>query len=484
MTAILALDQGTTGTKAYTWRDDAPHADALHLVGRHTHRQIRPRAGWVEHDPLEILGALRELIAAAGPVDLAGLSNQGETVVAWDAATLRPLHAAIVWQDERTTDMVARLRAAGVEALTLARAGLPLDPYFAATRLRWLLDHADGARDLLRLGRLRLGTSDAFFLHALTGHCATDVSTASRTSLMDLRRLCWDPELCRAFGVPIECLPEIRPSSGPFGHVPGGAAVVASLVDQQAALYGHGCGEAGDMKITFGTGAFALALSAEIPQAGCPDGLLPTCAWQLGCSAPRYALDGGILTAGAAVEWLGGVGLMQDLAEIDGFAGPPALARGLAFVPALAGLGCPHWDRAARGCWLGLDLASDAADLRRAVLEGIALRAAELVAAMETRLGAVRRVAIDGGLTRSAFFVRFLADALGRAVEVAGFADVTALGVLHACLASRGLGQRPSPGAWRRVEPQAPLDAALHARFAQAVEITRSWGRDVDSRRR
>jgi glycerol kinase len=470
MTAILALDQGTTGTKAYVWRDAC-----LRPVGRFMHRQIRPRPGWVEHDPAEILGQLRSLVDAAGPVAYVGLANQGETVIAWDAATLRPLHNALVWQDERTGGDIETLRAAGVESLTRARAGLPLDAYFSATKLRWLLDNADGARGLRAQGRLRLGTSDAFFLHALTGHCATDASTASRTSLMNLRTLAWDPDLCGAFGVPIECLPEIRSTTADFGCLPRGGRVVASVVDQQAALFGHGCGDAGDMKITFGTGAFALALCDGRPEHVPEDGLLPTCAWRLGDGQARYALDGGILTAGGAVDWLGELGLRSGHAELDGFSGPSAIERGIVFVPALAGLGCPHWDRAARGCWLGLDLATGAADLRRAVLEGIALRSAELVRALEARLGGVRRIGIDGGLSRSAFFNRFLAAALCRTIDVAGSADMTALGVLHLCLAAAGRDERPGPGNALRVEPEAPLHAGLHERFARAVALSRSW---------
>jgi glycerol kinase len=472
MTAILALDQGTTSSKAYLWRNGR-----FTLAGKREQRQILPRPGWVEHDAAELLRHLEELIATAGPCALAGLANQGETVVAWDAATGRPLHNAIVWQDERTRDAVARLRAEGAEALTLERAGLPLDPYFSAAKLRWLLDHAEGARDLLRQGRLRLGTSDAFFLHNLTGECATDVSTASRTSLMDLRRLCWDTELCGLFGVPMECLPAIRPTTGDFGALRNGTRMVASVVDQQAALFGHGCTEPGDLKITFGTGAFALGLTDAVPDAHGTDGLLPTCAWQLGEAPPRYALDGGILTAGAAVEWLGGLGLLGDLGQLDHFTGASALEGGLAFVPALAGLGCPHWDRAARGCFLGLELGTTPALLRRAVLEGIALRAAELVSAMQARSGPPRRIAIDGGLSRSGFFTRFLADALGRPIEVAGSADVTALGVLHLCLEATGQAQRPRPEAWRQVSPEAPLPAALHARFQDAVALSRGWGR-------
>ena len=289
MTGRLAIDQGTTSTKAYR---SGPHGTAV-AVGSRTHRQIHPRPGWVEHAPAELLDGIRALIEAAGPCATAGLANQGETVVAWDARTKRPLHNAVVWQDERTADAVARLRAGGVESLTRDVAGLPLDPYFSATKLRWLLAHAEGAGELRRAGRLRLGTSDAFFLDALTGEFATDVSTASRTSLMDLSRLAWSPPLCAAFGVPLECLPEIRPTVGDFGQIPGGPHVGVAMVDQQAALYGHRCERPGDVKITFGTGAFALGVAGGTPP-DCTSGLLATCAWQIGDAAACYAREGGI----------------------------------------------------------------------------------------------------------------------------------------------------------------------------------------------
>ncbi len=471
MSGILALDQGTTSTKAYLWKNGS-----LTLVGQHAQRQIRPRSGWVEHDAEEIAAHLAALVDAAGPLDAAGLANQGETVVAWDAETKRPLHNAIVWQDERTADAIATLKEAGAEALTLARAGLPLDAYFSASKLRWLLDHAEGARALHRQGRLRLGTSDAFFLHRLTGVCATDPSTASRTSLMDLRRLCWDEELCAAFGVPVECLPEIRPTTGDFGRLPGGWPMVASVVDQQASLFGHGCREAGDLKITFGTGAFALGLTGAAPVLEGAGGLLPTCAWQCAGTPPAYALDGGILTAGAAIEWLKETGLLPGgHAQLDGFTGPSAIARGLAFVPALAGLGSPYWDRAARGSWLGLDLSTTPEDLRRAVLEGIAFRATELVRTLQATLGGRGRIAIDGGVSRSGYFTRFLANALNTPIEVAGFADVTALGVLHLVLGALGRPERPAPDGVRAIQPDAPLEAAHHARFARAVQLSRAW---------
>ncbi len=469
MYPILAIDQGTTSTKAYL-----RHADgSTHLIGNRIHRQFRPNPGWVEHDALELLENIRALLREAGPFASLGLANQGETVVAWDAQTKRPLYNAIVWQDGRTSPETERLKAKGRESVTLARAGLPLDPYFSATKLRWLLDNAPGARDLHLQGRLRLGTSDAFFINSLTGNFATDVSTASRTSLLNLRGLQWDPTLCDLFGVPLECLPQVRPTAGDFGQLPNGATLAASAVDQQAALFGHGCQQPGDIKITFGTGAFALGLTGTAPVMDGKTGLLPTAAWQIGTAAPQYALDGGILTAGSALEWLRGIGLLTDFAEIDTLEGPSAAAQGVFFVPALAGLGCPYWDRTARGAWFGLGLETPRAALIRAVVEGIALRAAQLATAFG-QISGVGRVSIDGGLSRSAYFTQFLANALGRNISVADSADLTAIGMLQLCGAAHGH-PRPTLHQWRVVVPEATNFEPLRAQFAYAVERTRGW---------
>lgn len=472
MAAILAIDQGTTSTKAYRLEPDG----AFNPVGSIRHRQIMPRPGWVEHDPLELLAAIRTLIASAGPVSAVGLANQGETVVAWDAQSKRPLHNAIVWQDERTTEAIDALRSQGVEALTRARAGLPLDAYFSASKLRWLLEHGDGAATLRRAGRLRLGTSDAFFLDCLTGSFATDVSTASRTSLMDLNTRRWDADLCAAFGVPMECLPDIRPTVADFGMLDGGTTVKASIVDQQAALFGHACDAAGDIKITFGTGAFALGLTGAAPPRGNTAELLPTCAWQIGDDPPRYALDGGIFTAGAARDWLDRLGLRHE-APGDGLpSGSRAIDKGIVFVPAQAGLACPYWDRTARGAWFGLDLATSPADLRHAVLEGIALRAAQLVRALDAAIGTIGRICIDGGLVRDDDFRQVLADALGRTIEVATIGDVTAFGVARLCATAldrdRGRALQPER---LRIAPLRPLSPAHHALFAEAIERARGW---------
>ena len=469
MFPLLAIDQGTTSTKAY--RADA--AGEMAAVGSLTHRQIHPRPGWVEHDPVEILGNIRALLDRAGKVAAIGLANQGETVVAWDAASKRPLGNAIVWQDERTRDVTERMRADGLEAVTLARSGLPLDPYFSAAKLRWLLDNAAGAEDLRRQGRLRLGTSDAFFIDSLTGHFATDVSTASRTGLMNLAGLAWDATLCALFGVPMECLPEIRPSVGDFGGVVGGGAMVASLVDQQASLHGHACERPGDIKITFGTGAFALGLTGGATVTGHSGGLLPTVAWQIRDREPLYALEGGILTAGSAMDWLQRIGMLADFAALDRLNGHSAAEAGLFFVPAQGGLGCPYWDRTARASWIGIGLDTPGEDLTRAVVEGIALRAAQLVDAFADGF-VVGRLSIDGGLSRSRYFTQFLANAVGRELAVSQQADLTAAGILKLCAVAAEV-VFPLQSVWRAVAPNISDFNKVRARFADAVERSRGW---------
>lgn len=472
MKTFLAIDQGTTSTKAYRLESDG----RFQHVGAIRHRQIRPQPGWVEHDPNELLDAIRRLIAEAGTVDAIGLANQGETVVAWDRDTKRPIYNAIVWQDERTAAAIDRYRRDGIERITLDRAGLPLDAYFSASKLRWLLDHAEGAGDLHRHGRLRLGTSDAFFIDCLAGVFATDVSTASRTSLANLARLQWDPELCAAFGVPIECLPEIRPSAADFGAAHGRIPIVVSLVDQQAALFGHACEHAGDVKITFGTGAFALGLTGAARPTPNDAGLLPTCAWQISGAPTQYALDGGIFTAGAAWDWAEQLGLPAAGPTEHDESTVRAIDRGIVFVPAQLGLACPYWDRSARGAWMGLDLSTSSSDLRQAILEGIALRAAQLVGAFETTMGKVESICVDGGLVRSPSFCEFLADALDRPIDVAEMADVTAFGIARMCVmrldpsrASELLLSR------RRVFPGRPLTSAHHALFREAIARSRGW---------
>ncbi len=390
---VVAIDQGTTATKALLVEPDG----SRRLLATRRHRQILPAPGRVEHDPEELLAHVAELLALgrAEGASAAALANQGETVVAWDRATGRPLANAIVWQDQRTAPGIEALRAAGAAPEVLARAGLPLDAYFSASKLRWLLDHVPEARPLLAQGRLGLATSDAFFLQRLTGAYVTDITTAARTSLLNLDAGAWDETLCALFGVPRETLPEIVECDAPLGELPGGLPLTASLVDQIAALHGHGCAAPGDAKVTFGTGAFALAVTAGRPRI---PGVVAALGWR-GPAGRIHAADGGVYSAGAAVEWLVRLGLVADPAALDGLEGPPAADRGVFFVPALSGLACPHWDRSAAGLWIGLDAATGRADLVKSVLEGVAFRVAEVLDA----LGAAGRLSIDGGLTRGIF---------------------------------------------------------------------------------
>lgn len=468
---VVAVDQGTTGTKSYSY-DDSGHFAA---VATFEHTQSYPQPGWVEHDPEELIRHVTEAIAAAGRVDAIGIDNQGETVIAWDARSGRPIHAAIVWQDDRTKDVTERLKAEGAEELTLARAGLPLDPYFSASKLRWFIDNAPEAKGLLKQGRLRLGTSEAFFLARLTGHFVTDVTNASRTSLMSLDTFRWDAELCELFGVPMECLPEIRPSTGPFGEHRG-VPVTASLVDQQSALYGHGCAAPGDIKITFGTGAFVLAIAGAERLNGGRFGIVPTVAWQQLEEAPFFALEGGVYNAASAVNWARQLGLFSDYAEISAFAGKPAILRDLAFVPALSGLACPHWDRSAAGLWIGLGLDTTRTDLMQSLIEGVALRAAEVVAAMAELLPLGAAVSIDGGMARNPYLQQFLADVTGRSIVVPSSTDLTALGTAR--MAMRGLGaatlpELPPPAS--SVRPVGTYGPQARSRFATAVTRARGW---------
>jgi glycerol kinase len=474
MPAVIAIDQGTTGSKACRLDTDGK----VEPLGGLQHRQIFPRAGWVEHDANELLAHLRQFLARAGNAVALGLDNQGETVVAWDADSGEPIYNAIVWQDARTLDVTEKLKADGAEVLTTARAGLPLDPYFSASKLRWIIDNVPRARSLLDRGKLRLGTSDSFFLDRLAGTYATDVTTASRTSLMNLETGLWDPELCRLFGVPLEALPEIRPTAGPFGRV-GKLAIFASVTDQQAALFGHGCRRAGQAKITFGTGAFALAVADSNITADGTAGLSRTVAWKIGNAPIAYAIEGGVYDAASAINWGRGLGLFAEYGEIDGFAAPPAIERGIVFVPALSGLAAPYWDRNAAGMWLGLSAGSSKADMMQAMLEGIALLTAEVVDAMDKATPLAGTISIDGGLSNNTYFCEFLARALGRPIAVPGSADLTVLGTAQ--LAMIGAGHcdidslPPAPPERRRESGKPALPEAIRTRFRNAIRRCRGW---------
>ena len=478
---ILAIDQGTTSTRALRVETQGPDAGCGNIVNALEHRQIYPAPGWVEHNPLELLANVRACIRAAidlgEPITALGVDNQGESCLAWDRKTKEPISPVIVWQDNRTLETIARLKDQGKESLVTARAGLPLDPYFSAAKLAWILENIPRAGELHRQGRLCLGTTDAFFLDHLTGRCVTDISTASRTSLMNLTTGQWDPVLCDLFQVPMETLPEIVPTTHDFGslnldgrEIP----VTASVVDQQAALFGHGCARPGDAKITFGTGAFALAVTPGLDPAlldpATSRGLLPTVAWQRGNGPIEYALDGGVSSAASAVNWARSLGLFKEFDQINTFDGPSAVAQDLVFVPALNGLGCPHWDRSAAGTWLGLSLDTTPLAMVRSLLEGIAFRTAEVVKAMTAFTPVGERISIDGGLSANSYFCHFLADVLQKEIQVKTTGELTAFGTAR--LAGAPLPARDAD--LRCISPTRDL-SGFAEKYAQAVERSRNW---------
>lgn len=460
----LAIDQGTTSTRALL-----VDATGVHALLSREHRQIYPAPGHVEHDPEELIANLLACLDAAPQVDCVGLANQGESCLAWDAQTGRAITPVIVWQDDRTADLCARLKPH--EALVRDRTGLPLDPYFSASKLGWIVAQVPEAAALLAQDRLRLGTTDAFFRDRLTGRFETDPTTASRTALYNLRGGGWDADLCALFGVPMGALPAIRPSTGDLGLLPGGRRLTASVVDQQAALFGHGCRNPGDAKITFGTGAFALVLTGD-PASG--PGLSPTVAWAEAGAPPVHALEGGVHAASSAVNWARGLGLFTDWGQIDTFDAPPAISRGIAFVPALAGLAAPHWDRAARGAWMGLALDTTPRDMAQAVLEGVAFRTAEVMAAMAQALPLAGPVSVDGGMSRNPWFCQFLADVMGCAVRVSDEPELTAMGTAQ--LAARGMGTELATTARGLLLTPRQVPKAWHARFSAARDSVQGFG--------
>jgi glycerol kinase len=471
---IAGVDQGTTSTRALVLNADGK----LEVVQSIVHHQSFPNEGWVEQDPEEILRNIRTCLHSAGKLEAVGLDNQGESCLAWDAETKTPLYPVIGWQDRRTLPELKVLRAKGGETETLHRAGLPLDPYFSASKLGWIVKNVPEAQAALKKGTLRLGTTDAFFLDRLTGRFLTDVTTASRTSLMKLDDLNWDKTLCELFGVPMECLPEIVPTTGDFGTIDtgfGSVPITASVVDQQAALYGFGCRQPGEAKITFGTGAFALMVTGEKIINKPELGLLPTVAWQLDGHDAVYALDGGVFSASSAINWARSLGLFQDFSELNALTTPPAIESGLAFVPALTGLGCPHWEPSARGVWLGLSLGHSREQLVQSILEGVAFRATEVIDAMNQCVPIKGAIHIDGGMSKNPYFVQFLADVSGREICPASVPELTGLGTVK--LAYQATGHEPPfTPAFGSCAPGTERRQACRL-FEKAVATSREWSK-------
>ena len=475
---ILAVDQGTTGTTCLVVDEQ------LRVVGR-GYRELRqsfPRQGWVEHDAIEIWesvlvtaeAALAEARVSPAHLEAIGITNQRETTVVWDRRTGKPVHPAIVWQDRRTAERCRELPA----ELVRARTGLVPDPYFSATKLEWILGHVDQPQT-----ELAFGTIDAWLVWKLTGGAAhvVDVTNASRTMLLDLDRLDWDSELLELFGVERTLLPRVVPSSGVVGEAElfGRSIPIAGMAgDQQASLFGHGCHSAGDAKATYGTGSFVLVNVGETREPP-PHGLLATAAAVAPGAAAQYALEGAVLVAGAAVQWLrDGLGIVADASETEELATSVESTEGVHFVPALTGLGSPHWDPDARGLICGITRGTTRAHLARATLEAIAFQVADVLDAYPGRLASVR---VDGGATRNTFLMQFQADVLGVSVEVAAEADTTALGA--AALAGLAVGTWPDGEALgrhlrlgARYEPSMSRDEAesLVGAWRDAVRRTSS----------
>ena len=467
---VLAIDQGTSATKALVIADDH------RVLGEATVpvQPTTPSPGAVEQDPEElwrsVVDAGRAAVALARTtVDAVALANQGETVLAWDRRTGSPLSVALSWQDRRAADVCERLRGRAARLTELT--GLPLDPYFAAPKLAWLRE---------RITRAGVATtSDAWLLHRLTGAFVTDASTASRTLLLDLDRVAWAPEACELFGIDPDALPAIVDCDAVAGETAVFGAplpVVGTAVDQQAALYGEGCLARGDVKCTYGTGAFLLANTGGIPSRS-RAGLAASLAWRLD-GTPTYCLDGQVYTAGAAIDWLRRIGLIGAVSELDALAGTASASRDVAFVPALAGLAAPFWRPAARGTFVGLTLATGRGDLVRAVLDGIAAQVAILGSAIVEDLGApLARLRVDGGLTRSRVLMQAQADLLQVPIEVHPSPDATAHGV--AALARLGAGAAATPAeAIGGGRPAAVYEPRISA--AEAETRLARWRRAAD----
>jgi glycerol kinase len=475
---LLAIDQGTTSTRSILF-DAAltPVASAQQELP-----QLYPEPGLVEHDPEQIWSttvataraAMVKADATAKHIAAIGITNQRETTIVWDRATGRAIHNAIVWQDRRTADTCAALRRAGHEPKIAERTGLLLDPYFSATKIAWLIDGVEGAREAARAGRLAFGTVDSFLLWRLTGgkvH-ATDATNASRTLLMDIRRGDWDGGLCELFDVPATLLPQLRDCAGDFGTTDlfgGSIRILGMAGDQQAATVGQGCFAPGMTKSTYGTGCFALLNTGAEPVAS-KNRLLTTIACQLG-GERSYALEGAIFIAGAAVQWLRDalkvIGAAPDVNALAAAADP---AQEVYLVPAFVGLGAPWWDAQARGALYGLTRNSGVAELARATLEAVGYQTRDLLEAMRAdwpAAGADTVLRVDGGMAASDVTMQFVADILAAPVDRPAVMETTALGAAY--LAGLAAGLCPDPAAFaaawkreRRFEPR--MDAATRER--------------------
>jgi glycerol kinase len=493
MQFVLALDQGTTSSRAIVF----DRAGAICAAAQREFQQYFPQPGWVEHDPEEIwssqLAVAREALSRAridaGQLAAVGIANQRETTIVWERASGRAICPAIVWQDRRTAPLCDQLRAAGHEPSVQRRTGLLFDPYFSATKLAWILENVAGARERAQRGELAFGTVDSWLVWKLTGARAhlTDATNASRTGLYNIHSLAWDDELLRLYGVPHAMLPRVVASSGMLAKADpawfGGAVPIAGIAgDQQAALFGQRCSTPGLVKNTYGTGCFILMHTGEHPIES-RHRLLTTIALHT-AAGTQFALEGGVFVGGAVVQWLrDGLGVVESSAQVEALARSVPDNGGVYLVPALAGLGAPHWDPYARGAVFGLTRGATRGHLARAALESIAFQSADLLDAMAADASiAIRELRVDGGAAANDLLLQFQADLIGVPVIRPQITETTALGAAY--LAGLGVGLWPDAGAldaqWReqrRFEPTMPRDQArgLMAQWRRAVERVKGW---------
>ena len=485
MRYILALDQGTTSSRAIVFDNDAH----IHAIAQQEYRQIYPQRGWVEHDPHEIwqsqLAVARQALVRAGinarDVAAIGITNQRETTMLWDRKTGEPIGNAIVWQDRRTADRCEQLK--DQEQLFRARTGLVLDPYFSATKLAWLLDHHQGAQERAKKGEIAFGTIDSWLLFKLTGKAlhATDVTNASRTLLFDIHRNRWDEELLGVLDIPAQILPQVFASSADYGDtapdlfgVPIKIGGVAG--DQQSALFGQACHVPGMVKNTYGTGCFMLMQTGKTACAS-QHGLLTTSAAQID-NTPMYALEGSVFIAGAVVQWLrDGLGIIKSSGEIEALATSVPDSGGVYFVPAFTGLGSPHWNPHARGAMFGLTRGTTQAHIARAALEAIGYQSAELLLAMQKDAATpIKELRVDGGASVNNLLMQHQADLLGVPVVRPRIIETTALGAAYLA----GI----NAGVWNSVEEiaeQWQVDRIFEPMISrdEAAQKMRGWGKAI-----
>lgn len=493
-TYILSIDQGTTSSRAILFDREGR---VVHSA-QQEFRQYFPQPGWVEHDANEIWGSVLSCIAAVmtesgtshDQIGAIGITNQRETTVVWDRKTGRPVHRAIVWQSRQTQHIINELKDAGHERLFREKTGLVMDPYFSGTKVKWILDKVEGAREKAESGDLLFGTIDSFLIYKLSGGAVhvTDVTNASRTLLFNIHDMKWDEELCGILDIPMNMLPEVRPSSEVYTHTDpsvffGGKVPVAGAAgDQQAALFGQACFEKGMAKNTYGTGCFMLMNTGKQPTES-RHGLLTTVAWDIG-DGPVYALEGSVFVAGSAIQWLrDGLRMLRKAGDSEQYAARVSSADGVYVVPAFVGLGTPYWDPDARGAIFGLTRGTEKEHFIRATLESLAYQTKDVLDAMEKDAGIpVKRLRADGGAVDNSFLMQFQSDMLQSEVELSELKETTALGAAYLAGLSTGFYKDCDEitSMWRSRQVYAPeMDPGerdrLYGGWQKAVEATRSF---------